>query len=296
MLDRLQRADGTQVLPDRFLRRWDPVTILFDHDAGPPAGGPEDAPERLVTLLPAKPGAWTWLGPRTLQFRPTEPWEPLRRETVTLGGKPTTLVPLLTPPVATGPADPANGTTDLDTISLVFPQPVEQAVLARLLTIELTPQTGNAQPQTLSPQDYDVRAVERSGRADKQTYLVVLHRPVPDGQVATLHLRLSDTPGLDDPIFDLKLRSATPFRLSDTYCGDSYDHSTVDNVTVCAPSADTSARRRQAVLQFTAAPQDARYRAGARPAAHHPAGGRPEDGEQRRHQRVASDGRVRAGG
>ena len=74
VLDRLQRADGTQVLPDRFLRRWDPVTVLFDHDAGPRGGGPEDAPERLVTLSPAKPGAWTWLGPRTLQFRPAEPW------------------------------------------------------------------------------------------------------------------------------------------------------------------------------------------------------------------------------
>ncbi len=256
VLDRLQRADGTQVLPDRFLSRWDPVTVLFDHDAGPPGGGPEDAPEHLVTLSPAKPGAWTWLGPRTLQFRPAEPWEPLRRETVTLDGKPTTLVPLLTPPVATGPADPANGTTDLDTISLVFPQPVDEAVLARLLTIELTPQTGNARPQALSPQDYDVRAVERSGRGDKQSYLVVLHRPVPDGQVATLHLRLSDTPGLDDPIFDLPLRSASPFRLSDTYCGDSYDHSTVDGVTICTPSADVTARRRQAVLQFTAVPQE----------------------------------------
>ena len=34
VLDLLQRADGTQVLPDRFLRRWDPITVLFDHDAG----------------------------------------------------------------------------------------------------------------------------------------------------------------------------------------------------------------------------------------------------------------------
>ena len=37
-LDRLQRADGAQVVPDRFLRRWDPVTVLFAADTGPGAG------------------------------------------------------------------------------------------------------------------------------------------------------------------------------------------------------------------------------------------------------------------
>ncbi len=63
-LDKLQRADGAHVVPDRFLRSWDPVTILFDADRGPAGGGPEDAPGRLVTLAPAKPGAWTWLGSR----------------------------------------------------------------------------------------------------------------------------------------------------------------------------------------------------------------------------------------
>ncbi len=260
VLDRLQRADGAKLVPDRFLRRWDPVTVLFDRDAGPADGGPEDAPERLVGLVPAKPGAWTWLGPRTLQFRPTEPWEPLRRQVVRLGGADTTLVPLLSPPTATGPTDAVNGTTDLDTVSLTFPQPVDAAVLARLLTIELTGQAGPARPVRLSPTEYDVRALERSARSEQQTYLVALRRPVPDGQVATLRLRLSDEPGLDDHIFELALRSAVPFRLSDTYCGDGYGHTLVDDVTVCDPAGDGSDVRqagklRQAVLQFTGMPQ-----------------------------------------
>ena len=255
VLDLLQRADGAKLVPDRFLRRWDPVTVLFDRDVGPAAGGSEDAPDRLVTLTPPKPGAWTWLGPRTLQFRPTEPWEPLRRELVRLDGTETVLVPLLSPPTATGPSDPANGTTDLDTVSLVFPQPVDAAVLARLLTIELKAQSGPARPQVVSPSDYVVRAVERSARTDPQTYLVALRRQVPDGQVATLRLQLSDEPGLDDPIFELALRSAVPFQLSDTYCGDNYSHTVVDDVTVCDPSGDAAAKARSAVLQFTAMPQ-----------------------------------------
>jgi alpha-2-macroglobulin len=72
-LDRLQRADGTHVVPDHFLRRWDPLTILFATPRGPADGGPEDRPGRIVTLNPPKPGAWTWLGLNTLQFRPAEP-------------------------------------------------------------------------------------------------------------------------------------------------------------------------------------------------------------------------------
>ena len=254
VLDRLQRADGAQVLPDRFLRRWDPVTILFDRDAGPAQGGPEDTPERLVTLEPPKPGAWTWLGPRTLQFRPTEAWEPLRRETVTLNGRATTLVPLLSPPVAQGPSD--TNTPDLDTIALTFDGPVDAGVLARLLTVELAPQPGVAGgTETLSPQDYDLRPVERSGRADRQAYLVALHRPVPDGRVATIRLRLSDAAGLDDPIFSATIAAAAPFTQTDAYCGDGYGHATKNGVLVCTPDAGTAGGKRQAVLQFGGKPE-----------------------------------------
>ena len=253
-LDRLQRADGAHVVPDRFLRRWDPVTILFDTQSGPAGGGPEDAPERFVTLAPPKPGAWTWLGPKTLQFRPAEPWEPLRREVVTLGGAATTLVPLLPVPTATGPADASNGTADLDTIALQFDQPVDLAALARLLTVSLRPQAQPGGPaQVLTAQDFTLRPVERSGRGDRQTILVSLHQPIPDGQVATLRLRLSDEPGLDDPVFDLPLKSALPFRLRDTVCTDGYDHSTEDGVVRCSPS--DPGKPRGIALQFSAPPE-----------------------------------------
>jgi hypothetical protein len=42
------RRAGTVVVPDHFLRRLDPVSVFFDHDLGPAAGGPEDQPARLV--------------------------------------------------------------------------------------------------------------------------------------------------------------------------------------------------------------------------------------------------------
>ncbi len=259
-LDRLQRADGARVVPDHFLRRWDPVTVLFPTATGPAAGGAEDHPERFATLVPAKPGAWTWLTPTTLQFRPTEPWQPLRRETISVGGAATTLVPLLPVPTSTGPASDGsgNGTPDLDTIALSFDQPVDLAVLARLLTIELKPQPGVASSggtETLRAGDFDLRPVERSARGDAQTVLVVLKRAVADGRIATLRLRLSDEPGLDDPIFEVAVRSATPFRMTDSYCGESYNHSSKDGVTICDPATDEAAKPRRLVLQFSSTPE-----------------------------------------
>ena len=255
-LDQLKRADGAHVLPDHFLRRWDPVTILFDGDAGPAQGGPEDAPERFVTLAPAKPGSWRWIGRRTLQFRPTEPWEPLWREAVTAAGVTTTLIPLLPVPTATGPSDDPNGTANLDTIALSFDQPVDMAALARLLTITLTPQPGvtGVGTQTLTAADFTVRPVERAKPSDPQTYLVTLRTPLPQGRIATLRLLLSDEPGLDDPIFSLPLHSAAPFAVTDRYCGGGFNHSLVDGVVQCDPDPDETAQKRAIVLQFSAQP------------------------------------------
>jgi uncharacterized protein YfaS (alpha-2-macroglobulin family) len=252
VLDQLRRADGAHVLPDRFLRRWDPVTILFDADTGPTAGGPEDAPSRLVTFDPPHPGAWTWLGARTLQFRPTEPWQALAPVRVVLGADSTRLVPLLPTPTATGPAAGDNdmGQADLDTVAFVFTEPVDPDALIRALDVELRPVPGlsakGAQP--LSAQDFDLRTVERAGRQDRQTYLVVLKRPVPDGQVAILRLRLSDQPGLDDPIFEARIRSAAPFRLADSYCGTGFTHDTADGMVRCTPDGTSRAPRTLTML------------------------------------------------
>ena len=263
VLDRLQRADGVQVVPERFLRRWDPVTVFLDKDTGPAAGGPEDQPEKYVTLAPAPAGAWQWLGPRVLQFRPAEPWQPLRRIVVTALGHATTLVPLLPAPVETSPADEPDGIVDLDAVRLTFTDPVDEAALARLLTIELRPQPGFAvgDAQQLTAQDFTIKALERAAPTDRQTYAVTLHRPMPDGYVAILRLRLSDEPGLDDPSFELRLRSATPFTVTDISCGGRFTHDTQDGVLRCAPpdaedGKPRSAGQRELRLRFSAKPEE----------------------------------------
>ncbi|OWJ63787.1 alpha-2-macroglobulin [Inquilinus limosus] len=235
-MDQIQRADGVQVVPEKFLRRWDPVTVFFDHDAGPRDGGAEDDPAKFATLSPDQAGAWQWLGPRVLQFRPAEPWEPLRRVTVTSAGHATTLVPLLPTPVATSPADQPDGIADLDTIGLTFADPVDVQALARLLTIELRPLPGfdGQGSQQLTSQDFTIKALERADRTAQQGYVVTLRQPIPDGRMAILRLRLSDAAGLDDPIFELRLRSAAPFTVTDASCGRSFQQDLQDGVLHCS--------------------------------------------------------------
>ncbi len=256
-LDRLQRADGARVVPDRFLRRWDPVTVLFPTATGPAAGGPEDDPDRFATLAPAKPGAWTWLTPTHAAVPPDRAMGAAaardgdgRRHRDHAGA-------------AAAAADlhrasrtTRNGTPDLDTIALSFPQPVDLAVLARLLTIELKPQPAcSGGTETLRAEDFDLRRWSAPAAATRRPCWSCCTARCADGRVATLRLRLSDEPGLDDPIFELALRSAAPFRLTDTYCGDSYNHTVKDGVTVCDPSGDEAAKPRRLVLQFSATPE-----------------------------------------
>jgi hypothetical protein len=97
----------TTVVPDPFLRRWDPVTIFFAAPTGPAGGGPEDAAARYVKLEPEQPGAFTWLDARTLQFRPAEPWPPLAMVTVKVEGKSFRLATLMAAPTASQPANGA---------------------------------------------------------------------------------------------------------------------------------------------------------------------------------------------
>ena len=194
----------------------------------------------------------------------------MQRVEFTAEGQATRLIALLPAPTAVSPSDRADGVSDLHEVTLTFAGPVDTAALARLLSIELRPAPGidAAAGQFLGPQDFTVTPLERAKPGDKQTYLISLKSAVPDGRVLVLHLKLADEPGLDEPVYEARIKSAVPFRASDTTCGNGFGRDTVAGVLRCSPysyvstansdeegETTTHGPRRGLIVSFTAKPQ-----------------------------------------
>src|SRR4051812_43521472 len=131
------RPAGATVVPEKFLRRWDPITVFFDADTGPAAGAAEDHPEKYFSLAPLHPGAATWINARTLQFKPAEAWPPLTRFSLKVGSKAVDLATLMSAPSATTPSDGATGLDPVKSIAMTLSEPLNTEALAKLITIEL---------------------------------------------------------------------------------------------------------------------------------------------------------------
>ncbi|MDA8017988.1 MAG: alpha-2-macroglobulin [Thermoanaerobaculia bacterium] len=192
-------AAGTVVVPDDFLRRWDPVTIFFDRDLGPASdGGAETAPERYVELRPEHPGAWRWLDSRTLQFEPADPWPALARFTVAPkhGGSPARLATLMARPQQTIPEDGEEGLSSVETLTLTFAEPLDPESLARATTVELRalPGIDSQGARWLDREDFEVKVLERARRSDPASYVLRFREPLPLGQRVLVHQQLSLDP------------------------------------------------------------------------------------------------------
>lgn len=211
-------ADDTVIVPDRFLRSWDPITIFFDGNRvkGP---GPEDDPSKHAALDPPWPGAWQWLDRRTLQFRPAEPWPALRRFTVKADGETRRVATLMTPPSRTAPRDGADGLEPVEDITLTFPTPVPTAALAEMLTIELRalPGLGDGPVQRLGAEDFAIKALQRARADAPARYTVTLARPIPAGIRATLRFALALDDGAE-AVTTVDFSTAEPFRVKAIAC------------------------------------------------------------------------------
>ena len=270
--------NGPRVVPDRMLRRWDPVTVFFANAAGPAAGGAEDHAERFVTIDPAQPGAFRWLDAKTLQFRPAEPWPALSRFRVTpAGSKTTTLATLLEAPASTVPPDGAEGLEPFDEITLTFAEPLPPAELAKMISLELRPLPGVSGGRRVPPQEIRIKPLERASRADTASYALSLAHRVPAGTRAVLTLKLSADEAAAGATKELSFATGEPFRvvafgcrerqLPVTPAGTLYEK---DQALKCGAEAPAI------LVEFSIEPAPDLSGGGAQPRPPHPRGRRPE--------------------
>ncbi|HUB08598.1 MAG TPA: hypothetical protein VMB50_16450, partial [Myxococcales bacterium] len=214
-----QRPDrgGTDILPEQFLRGYDPITAYFSGHEGP-GTGPADDGGKLLRIEPAWPGAWFWVDRKTLQFRPAEPWPPLRRFAVTAHGTQRTLATMMSAPSAMQPSD---GSTDLlpfRTLTLTFPQALPLESLRQMLRIEIRDLPGLGDSPRRVVEHVDLSQLPRRDQRDPATYAVTLDDDVPEGKelVVTLALALGDE---DKVLWTGRLSTREPFRLREVHCG-----------------------------------------------------------------------------
>ena len=193
-------SSETTIVPEIFLRGYDPITVFFSKNTGPEGGGPEDEPGNLLKINPDHPGEYRWLDAKTLQFLPTIPWPALMSFTITVEGKKHKLITLMSAPKS---ISPSNGSRDLEPIkemTLSFPDRLGLEELSAMLSFEVKPLPGvdvgtglkpDSTTLTLTNRDFTLKEIERSSIQNAVQYQLTFHKPIPYGKALIMNLRLS---------------------------------------------------------------------------------------------------------
>lgn len=210
-----------QIVPDQFLREYDPITIFLVKAQGPQEGGPVDLPVDWFSMTPHHPGTLKWLDAKTLQFFPTIPWSPLTNISLSVFDTSFQLISLVQPPTQLVPAPGSGQLSPTANISLSFPQPIEVATLAQMIRLQVSPLPGLSDQSSywLTQRDFHLKAMERKSIRDVATYVLTLKRPLPDGQAVTLELRIAPNASLTNAVMRYRYQTQTPFRLSQVGIG-----------------------------------------------------------------------------
>ena len=189
--DRVVRAAPaqTEVLPERFLRGYDPVTITFTGDQVP-GPGPGDDVSSFANMKPAWPGAWTWADKRTLQFRPAEPWPALARFAVDAKGTSKVLTTMMQAPMAMQPSSGAQGLPPFRTLTLTFPQPLAIEALKQMVRLEVRELPGLADSPRRQIDSFQLALLPRADQKDAAVYAVSFDTDIGEGQMLVVTVAL----------------------------------------------------------------------------------------------------------
>ena len=211
------KAGGVQLLPETFLRGFDPVTVFFEADAGPGRGPADDGAKRLQ-LVPPWPGAWSWVDRRTLQFRPAEPWPPLARFQVEAGGVRRVLTTMMSAPAALAPADGSDDLRPFRAFTVTFPQPLPLDGLKGMLQLELRDAPGLGDSPRVRLSRFSIAQLPRGDQRESASYAITLPDDVPEG--TQLLIRVALALGQEGTqLWTGRLSTRPPFHLVKVRCG-----------------------------------------------------------------------------
>jgi hypothetical protein len=219
--DESQRPEGgsVRILPEQFLRGFDPVTVYFSDNEGP-GKRPADDGAKLLKITPAWPGQYFWADRKTLQFRPAEPWPPLQRFAFEARGTRRVLATMMSAPSAMSPYADSTDLRPFRTLTLTFPQPLPLAALKQMLTLEIRELPGLADSPTRVVKDFSLSQLPRDNQRSPAVYAITLEEDVPEGKQlrVTVSLALGEE---DKVLWTGRLSTRPPFHLQSIQCGSS---------------------------------------------------------------------------
>ena len=218
---------GATIVPEIFLRGYDPVTVFFPEIVGPNTAEPADDPGVLLQIAPEHPGEYRWLDSKTLQFLPTVRWPALRRFTITANGLTHTLVTLMAAPKSISPSDGSRELEPIQEILLSFADQLNVDDLSAMLRFEVRQPPGPASiddgkmpvSMQLTRADFTVKEIERGSIRDAVQYQITFDNPIPYGRLLTMTLQLSLDNRLKGALVRHTFATQTTFRLTGIGCG-----------------------------------------------------------------------------
>jgi uncharacterized protein YfaS (alpha-2-macroglobulin family) len=217
--DESQRPQGGEVriLPEQFLRGFDPVTVYFPDNVGP-GKRPADDGAKLLKISPSWPGQYFWADRKTLQFRPAEPWPPLQRFAFEASGSRKVLATMMSAPSAMSPYADSTQLKPFRTLTLTFPQPLPLAALKQMLTLEIRDLPGLADSPTRVVKEFTLSQLPRDNQRSPAVYAITLDEDVPEGKQlrVTVSLALGEE---DKALWTGRLSTQPAFHLEFIQCG-----------------------------------------------------------------------------
>lgn len=251
-----QKKNAAKILPESFLREYDPVTVFFPKKKKSGELGPENHGERYMKISPSHPGEYVWIDDKTLEFRPTIPWPPVSHFTVKAGRAEKKLATILTPPKS---INPSSGSTDLGKVkevTLEFAYPVDPEVLKKLVKFESTPLPGIDRSQSVffTDADFSIKTGEQKP-SGAVPYTFTFSNPFSLGHKIRTVVTLSDIPEFNEGKRTYFFETKAEFRITRTgtysnllSVGSSGSHYSVDN----AVPVDKKGR---IVVEFSSRPE-----------------------------------------
>lgn len=219
------------ILPKRFVRQYDPITVVFSHSVRPKNAVFAQQGERFLRIRPQRSGVYRWINSKTLEFRPSMPWPGFSRigvhvpqgVTASVGqlqqAQHRVLRTLLPRPRSMYPRPGSRDARNVRRIQLTFDQVLPVRALRKALRVSVGSFSGTGTKIPMSSADWWVKKIP-SARTSKKRYVILFKKELPKAKTIAVQLRLALPAKRATllPVWSASFRTMVPFRIQEVQC------------------------------------------------------------------------------